>query len=366
MSFVIWASPHRQFTRNGPCTADASSFHSSWNFSRCPRFDNAFSGTGASTRCNGSRVWISFSETCLRALQPKLYHVGIRANVSRTTLARAKRKPRLAHLCRVCSRAHPPRAKVVRPRRLWSPTRTDCLGLRFQHHRSVSFPVSMGPLSSAQSRDQAAHLDGPARQHPLLYPHYRGKNARCQSPRPPGVGTRRLLYHGPRIHRLCAAVYLHSAGRFSLLFEPNAIWPIPGVRSDQRIVLCGPQTSKEYPEALRRIEETIGLPEQPIPSSFFDHRPVVSMPLAGGVVLQVDQAAPAHQGLFRYLRERVKDPDLDRHQHVRARGHREEAAASRPQSLRNPANSHRFTIRESRYFTGTYRIPSPKRNRSLF
>ena len=26
-------------------------------------------------------------ETCLRALQPKLYHVGIRANVSRTTLA---------------------------------------------------------------------------------------------------------------------------------------------------------------------------------------------------------------------------------------------------------------------------------------
>ena len=28
-------------------------------------------------------------ETCLRALQPKLYHVGIRANVSRTTLARA-------------------------------------------------------------------------------------------------------------------------------------------------------------------------------------------------------------------------------------------------------------------------------------
>ena len=26
-----------------------------------------------------------------------------------------------------------------------------------------------------------------------------------------------------------------------------------GVRSDQRIVLCGPKTSKEYPDALRRI-----------------------------------------------------------------------------------------------------------------
>ena len=28
-------------------------------------------------------------ETCLRALQPKLYHVGLRGKVSRTTLARA-------------------------------------------------------------------------------------------------------------------------------------------------------------------------------------------------------------------------------------------------------------------------------------
>ncbi len=42
-----------------------------------------------------------------------------------------------------------------------------------------------------------------------------------------------------------------------------------GVRSDQRFVLCGPITSKEYPDALRRIsffdsriEEAIGLPEQ--------------------------------------------------------------------------------------------------------
>ena len=78
-------------------------------------------------------------------------------------LGPGQRKPRLAHLCRICPCAHPPRANVVRPRRLWSPTRPDRLGLRFQHHRSVSFPVSMSPLSSAQSRDQAAHLDGSAR-----------------------------------------------------------------------------------------------------------------------------------------------------------------------------------------------------------
>jgi hypothetical protein len=31
-------------------------------------------------------------ETCLRAMQPKLYHVGIRSHVSRSTLADAKEK----------------------------------------------------------------------------------------------------------------------------------------------------------------------------------------------------------------------------------------------------------------------------------
>ena len=207
-------------------------------------FDNAFTGTGASTRCNGSPVWISFSAWLCptdRSREPAR-HRNLPSSATAQTvpcrhsrprfadhLGPGQRKPRLAHLCRVCSRAHPPRANVVRPRRLWRPTRPDRLGLRFQHHRSVSFPVSMGPLSSAQSRDQAAHLDGSARQHPLLYPHYRGKNAQCQSPRPLGAGTGRLLYHGPRIHRLCAAVYLHSAGRFLCYSGPNAIWPIAGV-----------------------------------------------------------------------------------------------------------------------------------------
>jgi hypothetical protein len=41
-------------------------------------------------------------ETCLRAFRPKLYHAGVRGNVSRSTLADANRA-RLAHLRQSCS-----------------------------------------------------------------------------------------------------------------------------------------------------------------------------------------------------------------------------------------------------------------------
>ena len=40
------------------------------------------------------------------------------------------------------------------------------------------------------------------------------------------------------------------------------------------------------------------------------------------------------KAFFRYLRERGQDADLDRYQHVRARGHRQEAAGGGPPSGR--------------------------------
>src|SRR6478672_11955938 len=52
--------------------------------------------------------------------------------------------------------------------------------------------------------------------------------------------------------------------------------------------------------------------------------------MAGGAVLQVDQAAPAHQTLLRHFRERCADANLDRHQRLRAGGdHQEETSSER-------------------------------------
>jgi len=65
----------------------------------------------------------------------------------------------------------------------------------------------------------------------------------------------------------------------------------------------------------------LSIPHQPLRPPSLD-RAALQMPLAGGVVPQVDQAAPADQGVLRHLRERGEDPDLDHHQHLRARRHR--------------------------------------------
>ena len=45
-------------------------------------------------------------EACRRAVQPKLYHVGIRARVSRSTARLRERDAELAHLCRFRSAPH--------------------------------------------------------------------------------------------------------------------------------------------------------------------------------------------------------------------------------------------------------------------
>ena len=178
-------------------------------------------------------------------------------------IGQGQREARLAHLRRLRSSSHPSGSKVVRPRRLWSTTRRGRVCLRFQHRQSVSCSISVGPIPPAQSRDQAPHVDGPTRQYPLFPPHNRGKNERCQAPRRIGSGTRRLLHHGPRLHRLCQALYLHATGAFFVIRAKSnldytrrasrAIDKTAGLRSDQTIVLHAPKASKDYPDALRRI-----------------------------------------------------------------------------------------------------------------
>ena len=97
-----------------------------------------------------------------------------------------------------------------------------------------------------------------------------------------------------------------------------------GIASDQRIRLTGKHTPDYYPETLRRIHLIVpetgkplvlltnhfSLPATTI-AALYKARWQVST-LAGRVVLQMDQAAPAYQEVLRYLRERGEDANLDR------------------------------------------------------
>ena len=52
-------------------------------------------------------------EACLGSLQSKLYHMGFRGRVFRSTLADAYEIKRLANLCRLCSGSHRHRPSFV-------------------------------------------------------------------------------------------------------------------------------------------------------------------------------------------------------------------------------------------------------------
>jgi len=57
-------------------------------------------------------------ESCLRAMRQKLYHLGIRGKVSRSTLAYTNSESRLAYLRRFRSSAYSSSQKVICRRRL--------------------------------------------------------------------------------------------------------------------------------------------------------------------------------------------------------------------------------------------------------
>jgi hypothetical protein len=162
---------------------------------------------------------------------------------------------------------------------------------------------------------------------------------------------------------------MHQAGAFFVTrvkvgMDARRVYSAPteratGVICDQRIMFNGFYSAKHYPEHLRRfllqgphVGQDVGLPDQQHRFAGPDDRRVVQEPLAGGNVLQVDQAAPAHQALPGYQRERGEDADLVRCGHLRADRHRQKGASSRGLALHLSTDPVDVGICENRSFTG--------------
>jgi hypothetical protein len=90
---------------------------------------------------------------------------------------------------------------------------------------------------------------------------------------------------------------------------------------------------------------------------------VSPLPLAGGIVLQMNQAAPADQGILRHQRKRCEDPNLDRRVRLRARRHRQEAIGAGDESLPDSTDFERDAFRENAHFTGSPAIRFPRESR---
>ncbi len=201
--------------------------------------------------------------TCLQAMSPKLYHVGLRGSVSRSTLADANevRDWRIyADLAAVL---------IVRARKLYA---NDSFGLDLKEtvyafdSTTIDLCLSLFPWAQFRRHKSAVKL------HTLIdlrgnipcFVHISGgkmADIRSLDLLPIEVGAFYVMDRGytdfQRLYRFTQglAFFVTRAKRdmdFTRQYYRD-VDKTTGLRSDQTIILCGPKTSERYPVPLRRI-----------------------------------------------------------------------------------------------------------------
>src|SRR5688572_7424047 len=285
-------------------------------------------------------------EACLQAQRSKLYHLGIHGNVARSTLADANE----ARDWRIY--ADFAQQLIGTARRLYV---EEPFGLELKEtvyaldatpDQTLPVAVSVGNVSLDQGGGEIAHLARFARQHSGLHPHQRWAASRDERPGSAPSRARRLLCDGPRLRRfrgtaplppgwrlLRASCSIHSQ-RAAPLFGSRGTQYRTHLRSDctsQFVLLQAPFPRSIAPDKDPRcpIRQIGGAAHQQFRAARTHDRRTLPLPLAGGTVLQMDQAASSDQSFLRYLGERRQDADLDRGIRLRARGHNQKAPSSR-------------------------------------
>ena len=198
-------------------------------------------------------------ETCLSVHASKLYHMGFRQPVRRSTLADANERRDWRIHAALAQRLM---ANAVRRRRTGVGPDQYRLRPGLDDHRSVPVGLSVGALPHHQGGGEDAHAARPAGQHSEFYPHLGWQAARRSCPRYALAGSRSHLRRGSWLRRLCPPLCAPSRGllRHACQVEHRChrVYSAPtdrstGIICDQTISLDGFYTRQDYPELLRRI-----------------------------------------------------------------------------------------------------------------
>jgi hypothetical protein len=283
----------------------------------------------------------------------------------------SKRKSGLEDICglRTNPNKQSPNALCQRGFRYSTESRSLCSG--FNNHRFVSFIVSMGKISQAQSRSKSSHTYGLKRLYSHVYPHYSRICTRCKYPRRTDFRAGRYLHHGSRLPRLRSFLYVHSKpfnvyykGQKQFRLPPSLLSQgrqkhRPTMRPDNKAqwllritgLPCGSPANQLF---RHRYKQKIRIFNKQLYSASFDNCVTLQMPLADRNLFQMDQAIPANQNIFRNYRKRSEDSNLDCYQRLCSGRNCQERTRNRTEFERNPANSQHCTFRESPYYTSTY------------
>ena len=114
-----------------------------------------------------------------------------------------------------------------------------------------------------------------------------------------------------------------------------------------------PRTSAAHPLQGPRVRQDAGLHHQQLLASGRHHLRALQKPLAGGTLLQVDQAASSDQAVLRHVGERGEDADLDCRLGLRPRRHRQEAPRPRRLALHFVTDPLGDPLRENAHTSST-------------
>jgi len=202
-------------------------------------------------------------ETCLRALEPKLYHAGFRGKISRSTLADANR----VHDWRIF--AEFAQVLIGQARKLYA---KEPFGVELEQtvyaldSTTIDLCLSLFPWARFRRHKGAVKL------HTLLdlrgniptfvrITHGKTHDVTVLDHLPIEPGAFYVMDRGyvdfRRLYRFttCSAFFMTRAKR-GLDYTRRAgrrVDKTTGLRSDQTIVLAGPKTSRLYPDPLRRV-----------------------------------------------------------------------------------------------------------------
>ncbi|OQB60365.1 MAG: hypothetical protein BWX95_02272 [Bacteroidetes bacterium ADurb.Bin141] len=282
---------------------------------------------------------------------------------------RRQRTARLADVCRL--RAGADRTS---PPPVWK--RTGCAGCEgnglcagFHYDRPLPGLIPLGGVPACEGGGKAAHAHGPARLYPQLHPRERWEDARCERVGSAHSGSRKLLRDGPGVPVLRAIVrvafgrgVLRHTGQVQHRYAAAVLRTQRSggghhVRPDGGVPRCQDRQGLSAQAAAHQAQgpgrwASSGLPHQQLQAACGHHRRTLPQPLEGGVVLQMDQAASAHQEILRSLRECGEVPDLDRRVGVPAGGHRQKAVGNRGFAPFNSTDLLGHALRENAHPAG--------------
>ena len=204
-------------------------------------------------------------ESSLRAQAAKLYHLGIRGNVSRNTSGQCQCDARLAYLRELRRAVDRHRARLVCRGTLRRGLGRDGLRARRDDDRSVSVGLPLGAVPIDEGGRQAAHAARSARQYSralFISPTARCTTSTCSTCCCPEPGAYYVMDRGYLdFERL---YHLHEAGSFfvtraksNLKAERRYSHPVDratGLICDQTVILSGFYSHKGFPVPLRRIK----------------------------------------------------------------------------------------------------------------